>query len=81
MPLNKQYEFYKEGLHKTITVKEHNYDLVELTFRQKLSDEQGKVIMDSKYESFFTTREFRDFIEPFVNDMKVRFENADSIQK
>jgi hypothetical protein len=79
--MTKEYEFYRAGLYKKITVKDHSYDLVEFTFHQQLTDEQGKTIMDSKYESFFTTREFKDFMTPFVNDMKVRFENADSIQE
>ena len=74
----KEYEFYKSGLHKKITIKEHLYDLIEFTIHQKLTDENGKVLIDSKQESYFTSREFKEFFTPLVNDLKARFENDDT---
>ena len=83
--MNKVYEFYKAGMLKTITIKEQNkgtsYETIEFTIKNKLTDEHGKVIIDSGHTSFFDPREFKDFFEPIINDLKVRFENADSIQK
>lgn len=73
--MNNTYELSKQGLTTTLTVKDHDYDVVEFTFRKKLVDEKGKVLIDSKYEMFFSNREIKDFLEPLVNDMKVRFEN------
>lgn len=73
--MNNTYELSKQGLTTTLTVKDHDYDVVEFTFRKKLIDEKGKVLIDSKYEMFFSNREIKDFLEPLVNDMKVRFEN------
>lgn len=73
--MNNTYELSKQGLTTTLTVKDHDYDVVEFTFRKKLVDERGKVLIDSKYEMFFSNREFKDFLEPLVNDLKVRFEN------
>jgi hypothetical protein len=73
--MNNTYELNKQGLTTTLTVKDHDYDVVEFTFRKKLVDEKGKVIIDSKYEMFFSNREFKDFLEPLVNDLKVRFDN------
>jgi hypothetical protein len=46
-----------------------------------LTDENGKVIIDSGNTSFFDPREFKDFFEPIINDLKVRFDNANSIQE
>lgn len=83
--MNKVYEFYKAGMLKTITIKEHNkgasYETIEFTIKNKLTDEHGKVIIDSGHTSFFDPREFKDFFEPIINDLKVRFDNANSIQE
>lgn len=76
MSLNYEAEFYRNGLHKTIQVKEYEYDVVEFTINSKLVDEQtGKVVLDSGHTSLFSHREFVEFFAPFVNDMKVKIEN------
>jgi len=79
----KEYEFFRAGLLKKIVIKEHQYDLIEFTIYQKLTDENGKVIIDSKQESYFTSREFKEFFTPLVNDLKERFDNdtTNSIQE
>jgi hypothetical protein len=86
MSLNKVYEFGRsDGLLKTVVIKEHNlntsYATIEFTIKNKLTDENGKVIIDSGHTSFFEPREFRDFFEPIINDLKVRFDDANSIQE
>ena len=86
MSLNKVYEFGRsDGLLKTVIVKEHNkgtsYETIEFTIKNKLTDQNGKVIIDSGHTSFFEPREFRDFFEPIINDLKVRFDNANSIRE
>jgi hypothetical protein len=82
MSLNYEAEFGRGGLLKTIKVKEHKYDLIEFTITSKLTDEiTGKVILDSGHTSFFDTKEFYEFFGTFINDMKARIDNADSIQK
>jgi hypothetical protein len=75
---NRQYEFFKDGLLKTVIVKELKYDLVEFTIKTKLTDADGKIITDDAYTSFFNTNEFMDFFEPIINDLKASFENANS---
>jgi hypothetical protein len=79
----KQYEFFKNGLHKTITVKDHDYDIVEFTIIQTSTDETGKVFTHSKYDQYFTNKEFKEFLTPFINDLKERFDNdiPNSIQE
>lgn len=81
MSLNYEAEFYRAGLLKTIKIKEHKYDLVEFTITSKLTDEEtGKIIIDSGHTSFFSHKEFAEFFGPIFNDMKVRLENANSVQ-
>jgi len=75
---NREYEFFKDGLLKTVIVKQLKYDLVEFTIKTKLTDTDGKIIIDNAYTSFFNTNEFMDFFEPIINDLKVSFENANS---
>ena len=85
MSLNRVYEFGRsDGLLKTVIIKEHNintsYATVEFTIKNKLSDEHGKVIIDSGHTSFFSHKEFKEFFGPIFNEMKVRLDNADSVQ-
>ena len=72
------YELYKRGLTTSLTIKDHDYDVVEFTLEKNLVDENGKVIVDSKYKMIFSNREFRDFFQPVINDLKVRFDNVDN---
>jgi hypothetical protein len=82
MSLNYESEFYRGGLLKTIKVKEMPYDLVEFTVTTKLTDEEtGKTITDSGHTWFFDTREFKEFFTPIIDELKVRLDNANSIQK
>jgi hypothetical protein len=76
MSLNYEIEFYRAGLLKKLVIKEHKYDLVEFTVTSKLTDEAtGKVITDTGHTSFFETREFVEFITPFINHMKEKIHN------
>lgn len=77
------YEIYKAGLRTTITVQDLEVgDLVQLKFHRHLIDEKtGKDIINSTFEMYYTPEELKNFLHPFVNDMRVRFENADSIQE
>lgn len=82
MSLNYEAEFYRNGLLKTVKIKEHSYDLVEFTIKSKLTDEAtGKVISDNGHTSFFSTKEFKEFFGPIFNDMKVKLQDDDSIQQ
>lgn len=78
MSLNYEAELFKSGLLTTVKVMMHEYDNIEVTFTRKLDDENSKPIIDSKFTMFFTEREFREFFLPFINEMKVRFENEPS---
>lgn len=71
----------RDGLLTTIVVKEHAYDTIEFTIRKYLRDEKDKEIINSGYTCFFNPTEFKDFFQPLVNDLKVRFDNADSTQE
>ena len=79
-----EYEIHREGLTRTIKIKEHNvgtsYVTVEFTVKNKLVDENGKVIIDGGHTCFFDPKEFTEFFTPFINEMKVRLDNANSVQ-
>lgn len=80
--LNFQTELYRDGLHKTILVKELPYDIIEFTITQKLTDTQtGKVITDTGYTTFYSSKEFKDFLEPLLNELKERFANDQNFQQ
>jgi hypothetical protein len=82
MSLNYESEFYRGGLLRTVKVKEMPYDMVEFTVTSKLADDtSGKNIVDSGHTWFFSTKEFKEFFTPIVNELKVRLENANSIQE
>jgi len=64
------------GLSTVLKVKEHNYDSIEFTISKKMVDENGKIILDSHYQSFFSAREMKDFLQPLVNELKERFNES-----
>jgi hypothetical protein len=73
------YELSRNGLLTTLVIKDHDYDVVEFSITKKLVNLDGKVIVDSTNQMFFSNREFKDFFEPIINDLKVRFDDANSI--
>lgn len=76
-----EFELFRNGLSTKLTLKSHDYDVVELTIKKHLIDEQGRELVNSSYTNFFTHEEFKNFLQPLVNDLKVRFDHADSIQE
>jgi hypothetical protein len=79
--MDNTYELFKNGLTTTIRIKDHAYDTIEFTMKKHLIDEKGKELVNSGYTMFFSNKEFVEFWKPIIDDMKVRIENADSIQK
>jgi len=79
-----EYELYREGLTRTIKIKDHNvgtsYATVEFTVKNKLVDQNDKVVIDGGHTCFFDPKEFKEFFVPIINELKVRLDNADSIQ-
>ena len=82
--MNLEYEIHRVGLTRTIKIKEHNvgtsYVTVEFTVKNKLVDQNGKVIIDGGHTCFFDPKEFTEFFTPIINELKARLDNADSIQ-
>lgn len=70
----KEYAIYKDGLSTTMTVTDID-GLVELKMKQYLIGPTGNALVDSEHKHYFTVKEFQDFFQPFVNDLKVRFDN------
>lgn len=76
--MDNTYEIGRGGGLTTVKIKDHSYDVVEFTITKYLADDSGKEIINSAYTTFFTNKEFKDFFEPIVNDLKVRFDNAET---
>jgi hypothetical protein len=79
MDLNYEAEIYKGGLLTSAKIVKHERDLIQVTFKKYLRDENGKELIDSSFSMFFSDREFREFFLPIVNELKVRFDNDNSI--
>lgn len=58
-----------------LTIKQINYDMVEVTFKRDMKTDNGKTIVDNRYTMFYTTKEFKDFFLPLIDELKVRFDN------
>jgi hypothetical protein len=60
-----EYELYREGLTRTIKIKDHNvgtsYATVEFTVKNKLVDQNGKVVIDGGHTCFLIPKEFKEF--------------------
>ena len=75
------------GIVLAVVIKERNmgtsYATIEFTIKNKLTDVDGKVIIDNGHTSFFSPKEFREFFGPIFKDMKERLDNdiPDSIQE
>jgi hypothetical protein len=73
--MNIDIEISRPDLYRTIRVKSHDYDLVEFTIRQVSYDNNGKELTNSGYTTFYSSKEFKDFFQPLINELKVRFDN------
>lgn len=76
--MDNTYELGREGGLTTVKIKDHAYDVVEFTITKYLADDKGREIVNSGYTTFFSNKEFLDFFSPMVNDLKVRFDNANN---
>lgn len=78
--MNINIEISRPDLYRSITVKSIPYDLVEFTIKQTSYMEDGKILTDGGYTTFYSTKEFKDFFQPLINELKVKFDETDSIQ-
>jgi hypothetical protein len=76
--MNINIEINRPDLYRSVTVKSIPYDLVEFTMKQTSYTEDGKVLTDGGYTTFYSTKEFKDFFQPLINELKVRFDNDDA---
>ena len=81
--MDNTYEIFRGGALTSLQIKDLEVgDTVMFKIHRHLVDEKtGKDIINTTMDMFFTPKELRDFFEPIVNDLKVRIENADSIQQ
>lgn len=81
--MDNTYEMYKAGLLTTLTVKDLDVgDMIELKLHRIMVDDRtGKELINSNYTMYYTPKELKNFLYPFINDMKARFERANSIQE
>jgi expansin (peptidoglycan-binding protein) len=74
--MDNTYEIGRGGSLSTITIKDHQYDVVEFTITKYFKDEKGVELTNSGYTTFFSSKEFTEFFTPIVNDLKARLDNA-----
>lgn len=81
--MDNTYEMYKAGLLTTLTVKDLDVgDMIELKLHRIMVDDRtGKELINSNCTMYYTPKELKNFLYPFINDMKARFERANSIQE
>jgi hypothetical protein len=65
-----EYELYREGLTRTIKIKDHNvgtsYATVEFTVKNKLVDQNGKVVIDGGHTCFFDPKNLKSSLVPII---------------
>lgn len=74
--MDKTYEIFRHGMMTSVKIKDHAYDNVEFTVSKRITDDNGKEIVNSGYTMFFSSREFKEFFAPIVNDIKERIDNG-----
>lgn len=75
------YELYRAGLMTTMTIKDvPSVDMVQVSIVRNLKDSSERDIINSTLEMYFTPREFKEFFQPMLNDMKVRFDEYGTSQ-
>ena len=79
--MNYEYVTERNGLTRHIKIKSIPYDLIEVTFKTKLIDEKGEIIVDNGHTGFFERKEFVELFEQLIIDMKGEIENANSIEE
>ena len=72
--MNIDIEISRPDLFRSVRVKSHNYDLVEFTIKQISFDNNGKELTNSAHTTFYSTKEFKDFFQPLINELKARFD-------
>jgi len=72
--LNFETELFKNGLLTTITLKEHDRDVVELSIK-RLLNENDKELVNSKTSMFFSKRELSNFLMPLAQYLKENLDN------
>lgn len=75
--LNFETQLFANGLLTNLLIKKLDYDTIEVTLKRNMKDVNGKDVVDNAYTMFFTVRQFNDFFQPLVNELKVRFDNDD----
>lgn len=69
-------ELYRAGLMTSVEVLDHDSDVIEVTFRRNLKTEDGKQdMLNSKYQMFFSNKEFEEFFKPFIMNVKEKFDD------
>jgi len=74
--MDKTYEIFRDGLLSTIKVKSHAYDTIEFTMTKRMTDTNGKELINSGYTMFFSSREFKEFFTPIVTDLQKELDNG-----
>jgi hypothetical protein len=72
--LNFETELFRGGLLTTITLKEHDRDVIELTIRRLLKENE-KELVNSKTSMFFSRKQLTNFLMPLMQYLKENLDN------
>ena len=73
--MNINIELHKPDLQRSVIVKSYDYDVIEFTIKQASFDSHGNELTNSTHTTFYTQKEFKNFFQPLINELKVRFDD------
>jgi hypothetical protein len=78
--LNFETELFRGGLLTTITLKEHDRDVIELTIKRLLK-EDNKELVNNHTSMFFSRKQLTNFLMPLINYLKENLDNEQTEDK
>lgn len=81
--MNYEYELVRGDCIRSITIKSHDYDVVEFTVKQMSWSKDGKRDTDHGHTTFYSKREFKEFFLPLAEDLmkELKDDISNSVQE
>lgn len=69
----------EDGVSRKISITSHPYGVFEFIIKTQILDDDGMIVTDDSYVSYFTADEFISLFGDMVDDFKEEIENANSV--